>query len=231
MSFANGIDPPPAAPDLPASPAQQPADPPHDPPLGAPSGAVLIGATLGPGTEGIEEDLIAADIDTLRVNAPDRDLERLTQDIVEVEAAENTAGRYVDLMVDLEDPGKVRLGAIRDGSIELPAQRIVALDPRVDQPGTGERIGITNFYELVSGPRRLRPGDILELGGARAEVRSVGAGDIELQIVSEGYVGSDEIVRSLRDRGLPTPGLDRRGLRARGRCDHCRRRLDRALGG
>lgn len=203
--FANAIDPPPAD-DTGPAPGVQGLPP--EPPPSIPDDAVLVGAALGPSTEGGEEQLIQGGADVLSIDAWDRDLERVGEDIAEVKAAESAAGREINLVVDLQDPGKVRLGEILGGSVELTVDQAVGLDPYVNQPGTLGRIGIENFSEMVGGRRRVRPGDILEFGGAaRGEVKAVGRDKIELQIIDSGYVGSHETVRSLRDRGLPVPDL------------------------
>lgn len=211
--FAKVIDPPPTASDPPPSPAPQPEEPPPDPPLGAENNPALTGATLGPGTQGMEEQLLNADVGTFLVGTSDRNVDRLGTRIDAVRAAQTATGRTADVMVDLEGPN-IQLGLVAPEQIDertvysrkLEPGSSLALDGRIDDPGTSERIGITNFPELA-GDRGLRVGDLLYLGGtARATVRAVSPDRIDTQVVESGHVSGHETVRSTSYR-LPTADL------------------------
>lgn len=165
-----------------------------------------IVATLGPATDAIEvtDQLVAAGVDVARLNlshdSHDRHRERAR--LVRERAA--VAGSEVAVLVDLQGP-KIRIGAFRDGPVQLRVGDCFAIDANSGlDDGDSRRVGAT-YAELAGDLSR---GDILLLDDGAIEllVDRVEAGCVHCRVVVGGILSNNKGINK-KGGGLSAPVL------------------------
>ncbi len=155
-----------------------------------------IVATLGPATDGLEHELVAAGLDVARLNfshGEPRDHARRCQAIREAATAE---GRSVAVMQDLQGP-RIRVGRLEGGGPVLLERGRTLRITSEDIVGTAERISST--YEAL--PRDVRPGDrvLMDDGRFRLTVTGVEGHDVLTRVEEGGPLGEH--------KGINLPGV------------------------
>lgn len=155
-----------------------------------------IVATIGPACDepGVLDNLVAAGVDVVRLNAshtPRADLERR---LAAVRAAAERGGRHVGVMLDLGGP-KLRVGVVADGTVLVPGSEFALV--------AGECAGDASFA-CVTYPRLasdLSAGDTLLLDDGRLVLRVTGVSDGRVETLVEvgGPLGSH--------KGVNVPGV------------------------
>jgi pyruvate kinase len=165
-----------------------------------------IVATIGPASREPETlvRMVEAGMDVARLNYSHGTLDEHAETVDRLRDAAGRAGRPVAILQDLPGP-KLRIGAVRDGNVELkPGERLVLLAGS-DIEGDDTRIPVRwpGFADAVD------PGDVIYLadGAIRLRVTGVRAGDGEVETAVE--IGGSVASR----QGLNLPGSTR-GLNA-----------------
>lgn len=128
-----------------------------------------IVATLGPATDDAAalDALIQAGVDVCRVNFSHGNA---AEHRARADAARNRArarGRQVGIIADLQGP-KIRIGAFKDGAVELSPGAMFTLDAELDlERGDQDAVGI----EYKALPNDVAGGDILLLDDGAIELR------------------------------------------------------------
>ncbi len=157
-----------------------------------------IVATLGPATDdpSVLDAMLAAGVDTCRVNLSHGPIEGSLARVAQVRAAAERAGRHISVLCDLPGP-KVRTALFPGEGIDVkPGQRINLVDVGPDGPDTSDDsvIGIA----MDGAVSLLQAGDIVGLGD----------GGVQLVVVEP---GSDTALVEVRSggtlRGRPGVGL------------------------
>jgi pyruvate kinase len=168
-------------------------------------------ATLGPATDGLEQDLVAAGLDLARLNFSHGTLEEHARRGAAVRAAAEGLGRPVAILQDLQGP-KLRVGRLVGGG---PVQLIEGQTLRITTRavlGTAELVSCT-YADL---PRDVRPGDhmLLDDGLLRLTVTAL-EGDTVVTRVDEGGLLGEHKGINLPGVAISAPALtdkDRRDL-------------------
>ncbi|MCW8126238.1 pyruvate kinase [Microbulbifer halophilus] len=165
-----------------------------------------IVATLGPATDkpGILPQLIAAGVDTVRLNfshglASDH---RRRAEQVREEAARQ--GRHVAILGDLQGP-KIRVGRFSEGRAQLESGAKFVLDP--DWPaGAGNVQGVSVDYAELA--RDCSSGDTLLLddGRLRLRVTAVDGAAVRTRVEVGGWLSDNKGINKLGG-GLTAPAL------------------------
>jgi pyruvate kinase len=165
-----------------------------------------IVATIGPASRDPETltRMVAAGLDVARLNFSHGDRELHAENARLVREAAGRAGRQVAILQDLPGP-KIRIGALRDGTVELKPGETLVLECGVTTEGDVERMSVS-WAGLAAA---VEPEDVVYLadGGIRLRVQSVREGDCEVETRVE--IGGTVASR----QGLNLPGSTR-GLRA-----------------
>ena len=138
--------------------------------------------TLGPATDGLEHELVAAGLDVARLNFSHGTLEEHGRRCAAVRTAAETLGRPVAVMQDLQGP-KLRVGRLVDGG---PVQLIQGETFRIttrEVEGTADLVSCS-YADL---PRDVRVSDpiLLDDGLLRLTVTAI-EGDTVVTRVDEG---------------------------------------------
>lgn len=172
-----------------------------------------IVCTLGPATASPEQvqALVDAGMDVARINRSHGTAEEHAALIERVRKAEQTSGRAVAILVDLQGP-KIRLETFQDGPQYLEVGDTFTITTR-DVPGTKELVG-TTFKGL---PGDSRPGDLLLIDDGNVAIRVVEVTDTDVVTTVEvpGFV-SDHKGINLPGVAVSVPALsdkDREDLR------------------
>ena len=164
-----------------------------------------IVATLGPASSSPEmmERLIAAGVDTVRLNFSHGTAQDHIDRAAMVRAAAERAGKAVAIMADLQGP-KIRVGKFEGDKTTLkPGQRFV-LDAARTELGTDEVVGL-DYKEL---PRDVKPGDTLLLNdGLLVLVVDDVQGERVVTTVKVGGVLSNNKGINKQGGGLTAPAL------------------------
>jgi pyruvate kinase len=139
-------------------------------------------ATLGPATDGLEHNLVAAGLDVARLNFSHGTAEEHARRCAAVRAASKKLARPVAILQDLQGP-KLRVGRLAGGGpVQLVEGQILRITTRAVQ-GTAELVSCT--YPNL--PRDVRAGDqmLLDDGLLRLTVTAV-EGDTVVTRVDEG---------------------------------------------
>jgi pyruvate kinase len=164
-----------------------------------------IVATLGPASSSPEmmERLIAAGVDTVRLNFSHGTAQDHIDRAAMVRAAADRAGKAVAIMADLQGP-KIRVGKFEGDKTTLkPGQRFV-LDAARAELGTDEVVGL-DYKEL---PRDVKPGDTLLLNdGLLVLVVDDVQGERVVTTVKVGGVLSNNKGINKQGGGLTAPAL------------------------
>jgi pyruvate kinase len=162
-----------------------------------------IVATIGPASR--EPDvlarLVAAGMDVARLNYSHGSLDEHAETAQRVRDAAESVGRPVALLQDLPGP-KLRIGAVRDGLVELTPGESVTFECGSETVGDNQRMSVT-WDELADS---VEPGAIIYLadGAVRLRVLSTRANVKELDCEVE--IGGTVVSR----QGLNIPGpIDR----------------------
>src|SRR5438552_2082851 len=108
---------------------------------------VKIVATLGPATDGLEHDLVAAGLDVARLNFSHGTAEEHERRCFAIRKAADALNRSVGVIQDLQGP-KIRVGSLAGGGpVMLTDGQQLVITPHNVQ-GTAERISCT-YSDLV----------------------------------------------------------------------------------
>jgi pyruvate kinase len=170
-----------------------------------------IVATIGPASE--SEDmiakLIAAGVNIFRLNFSHGTADHHIVVAARIRKQASIAGVYVGIMADLQGP-KIRIGAFRNGSVELAVGDRFRLD--LDLPdGEGDFRGVGLEYKELC--RSVTKGDILLLddGRIRLRVDDADASTVDCTVLIGGTLGSRKGINRLGG-GLAAPALTAKDL-------------------
>jgi pyruvate kinase len=159
-----------------------------------------IVATIGPASREPETlaRMVEAGMDVARLNFSHANHEVHAETADLVREASDRAGRPVALLQDLPGP-KLRIGELRDGTVELKVGDHVTFECDPDAPPGDERRMSVSWPGLVNA---ISPGEVLYLadGAVRLRTSAVRAGDCEIE--AEVEVGGSVSTR----QGLNIPG-------------------------
>ena len=167
--------------------------------------------TLGPASDDLVPELVAAGMDVARLNFSHGTPMTRSSSAEAVWAARSAAGRAVALLADLAGP-KIRLGEIAEGEATLEAGQPFVLHGRRDRgPGDFGRASVT--YPRIAAD--VRPGDriLLADGAAELRVRAAADGVVETEVVRGGTI------RSRAGVSIPSERLSSPALTAKDRAD------------
>ena len=163
-----------------------------------------IVATLGPASEGAAalRELIEAGVEIARVNFSHGDEAEKRRQFESLRAVAAANGRTLAILQDLQGP-KIRVGWVRDGSMELVEGERLSIYADGREGRAGEIA--TSFSGLADA---VAPGDpiFLDDGLLELAVRSVSAGVVEAEIVRGGILTSHKGM-NLPGTRLNTPAL------------------------
>jgi len=168
-----------------------------------------IVATVGPAVASGEaiEQLVVAGADVLRINLSHGDREGHERFIRWAREAQASTGRNVAVLVDLQGP-RLRVGKMRDGSMELVAGSTVTLTSR-DVLGADGVVPVT--YERLE--EDLVPGVTVLIDDARLEgvVRSVDPEGVRLEVMRGGKLGNRKGI-NIPDFRISSPSVTGKDL-------------------
>jgi pyruvate kinase len=151
-------------------------------------------ATLGPASDPIVGQLMAAGVDVFRLNASHGTQEQHKVRIDAVRALARESGKYAAVLLDLQGP-KIRLGTFLNGGCVLPARGEFTITTETVSGDCGRAsTGYKNFA------RDVKPGDRVLLADGAVELKALAA---------DGTSVRTEVVRggSIRDhQGINLPG-------------------------
>jgi pyruvate kinase len=157
-----------------------------------------IVATLGPasGNDATIRELLAAGVDTFRLNFSHGDQASHGAMIVRIRAAAESSGRCIAILQDLAGP-KIRTGRLRGGQALSLVKGDTLTIAAGDFEGETGRVS-TTFAPLVTG---VAPGDTLLLddGHIQLRVERTGGGEIVTTVVDGGPLGEH--------KGINVPGV------------------------
>ncbi len=165
---------------------------------------VKIVATLGPASSSPETiaRLIAAGVDTFRVNMSHTPHEAAKAAVSAIRAAEARCEKPIGILVDLQGP-KLRIGEFAEGAVELHHGATLRFD-KSQTHGTDERVQLPHPEIFAS----VAPGDrlLLDDGKLRLDVVQVSPETITAQVVVGGTLSGRKGI-SLPDTVLPVGAL------------------------
>ncbi len=131
-----------------------------------------IVATLGPSTDGLIDELVAAGLDCARLNCSHGSGDELVQRCAELRAAAARAGRPVAVMFDLQGP-KIRLSGEIEPRMLHSGEEVVISDPGegVERDAGALTVAYPGFCELLTDRSEVVIGD----GAPRLRVTRVEA--------------------------------------------------------
>jgi pyruvate kinase len=159
-----------------------------------------IVATIGPASRDPETlvQMVAAGMDVARLNFSHANHEVHAETAAAVREAADRAGRPVALLQDLPGP-KLRIGALRDGTVDLKAGDHVTFECSTDtEPGDERRMGVS-WPGLVNA---IAAGEVLYLADGAVRLRASAVRVGECEIDAEVEVGGSVSTR----QGLNIPG-------------------------
>ncbi len=170
-----------------------------------------IVATVGPASE--SEDLIArligAGVNVFRLNFSHGTTANHVKVAERIRKQAGIAGQYVGILADLQGP-KIRVGAFRNGSIELDVGDRFRLDLELDDDAGDIRGVGVDYAELCDNVVR---GDTLLLDDGRIRLRAddVEASAVECTVLVGGQLSSRKGINRLGG-GLAAPALTAKDL-------------------
>ena len=178
-----------------------------DPPSEAPANLrqTKIVATLGPASDALIGELIAAGVDVFRLNFSHGNHDEHARRIQQIRNAAGAAGRFVAILGDLQGP-KIRIqGFAGTDTVELVTGRPFTIDTRLG-PTDGDATRVGTSYKTLAD--EVAPGDVLVLGDGLLEltVASVASGTIACQVTVGGELGANKGINK-RGGGLSAPAL------------------------
>jgi len=163
---------------------------------GRPARRTKLVATLGPATDGLEHDLVAAGLDVARLNFSHGTAEEHGRRCAAVRAAAASSGRPVAILQDLQGP-KLRVGRLAGGGpVQLVEGQTLRITTRTVL-GTAELVSCT--YADLS--RDVRAGDqmLLDDGLLRLTVTGVEGDTVVTRVEEGGPLGEH--------KGINLPGV------------------------
>jgi pyruvate kinase len=163
---------------------------------GAPPRRAKLVVTLGPATDGLEHELVAAGLDVARLNFSHGTLEEHGRRCMAVRTAAETLSRPVAVMQDLQGP-KLRVGRLADGG---PVQLIQGQTFRIttrEVVGTADLVSCS--YADLPGDVRVRDRILLDDGLLRLTVTAVEGDTVVTRVDEGGPLGED--------KGINLPGV------------------------
>ena len=129
---------------------------------------VKIVATLGPASqdEATIAELAKAGADVFRINMSHTNHDLLAQFISKIRGVEETVGRPLGALVDLQGP-KLRVGTFASGSVDLASGDTITLDNSAE-PGTKTRVNLPHPEILQA----ISTGDRLLLDDGKIQLRA-----------------------------------------------------------
>ena len=129
-----------------------------------------IVATLGPASDSLIDELIAAGVegvDVFRLNFSYGTHQDHAARIGKIRSAARESGRFVAILADLQGP-KIRIGGFGpEQSFELEAGSLFSIDPSLPPDAGNRRQVFTDFANLAE---QVSPGDTLILGDELVEL-------------------------------------------------------------
>ena len=169
----------------------------QQPPAGNPgTRRAKIVATLGPASDGLERDLIAAGVDVVRLNFSHGEEHEHARRCEAIRAAAAEAGRVVAVMQDLQGP-KIRVGnLVGGGPVQLHDGQplTITTEPVV---GTANRVSCT--YDGLPGDVCVGDRVLLDDGRIRLTVLAVEGADVHTRVEEGGPLGEH--------KGINLPGV------------------------
>jgi pyruvate kinase len=153
-------------------------------------------ATLGPATDGLEHELVAAGLDVARLNFSHGTPEDHAARCAAVRAAAEALGRPVAVMQDLQGP-KIRVGRlVGGGAVRLVEGQAFRITTRAVE-GTAELVSCT----YAGLPRDVRAGDrvLLDDGLLRLTVTGIEGDTVVTRVEEGGLLGEH--------KGINLPGV------------------------
>jgi pyruvate kinase len=158
-----------------------------------------IVATIGPASR--EPDVLArmveAGMDVARLNYSHGSLEEHAETAARVRAAAARVGRPVAILQDLPGP-KLRIGALREGIVELTPGETLTFECGVETPGDARRMSVT-WDELADS---VEPGAIIYLADGAVRLRVIETRPAQNELDAEIEIGGTVVSR----QGLNIPG-------------------------
>lgn len=157
---------------------------------------VKLIATLGPATDGLEYQLVAAGLDVARLNFSHGNMADHARRCRAVRDAAGALGRQVAILQDLQGP-KIRVGRLAGGGpILLTVGQRLDITTR-EVVGNSERVSCT-YQDL---PLDVNPGDnlLLDDGRIRLQALEVVGDEVRTRVVEGGPLGEN--------KGINLPGV------------------------
>lgn len=163
-----------------------------------------IVATLGPASDPLIAELVAAGVDVFRLNFSHGGHEAQAKRVADIRAAAEAQQRYVAIMADLQGP-KIRIGRFTDSAIQLRAGDSFQIDPQLDLDSGTQTVVGTTYPNLTD---EVKPGDTLVLGDGtpQMKVTEIKDGKINLETLLGGELGSSKGI-NLKGGGLSAAAL------------------------
>ena len=169
-----------------------------------------IVATLGPASDSLIDELIAAGVDVFRLNFSYGTHQDHAARIGKIRSAARESGRFVAILADLQGP-KIRIGGFGpEKSFELEAGSLFSIDPSLPPDAGNRREVSTDFANLAE---QVSPGDTLILGDELVElaVIDVSGARVNCEVSVAGELSSGKGI-NLRGGGLSAPTLSARDV-------------------
>ncbi|MFT7090152.1 MAG: pyruvate kinase [Candidatus Azotimanducaceae bacterium] len=168
-----------------------------------------IVATLGPASDPLIAELVAAGVDVFRLNFSHGGYEAQAKRVADIRAAASAQERYVAIMADLQGP-KIRIGRFKDNAIQLLAGDLFQIDPGLDLDSGTQNVVGTTYPNLTD---EVKPGDTLVLGDGTPQMKVTGIkdGKINLEILLGGELGSSKGI-NLKGGGLSAAALTEKDI-------------------
>jgi pyruvate kinase len=155
-------------------------------------------ATVGPSTDkpGVIRKLILAGVDVFRLNFSHGDHASHRRRMESIRAAARKENRHIAVMQDLQGP-KIRVGALRDGAMDLTARQSVVVTTRCVTGGDGV---IPSQYKALA--KDVAPGDhiLLDDGIMELRVEATDGRDAHCVVIKGGLLKEN--------KGMNLPGVD-----------------------
>jgi pyruvate kinase len=166
-----------------------------------------IVATLGPASDPLIDEFVAAGVDVFRLNFSHGSHDEHARRITKIRESAHRQKRFVAILADLQGP-KIRLGRIESSTLALECGTPFQIDPHLDI-GDGTHVG-TTYPQLAED---VGPGDVLVIGDGTPEltVKDKVDGKINCVVTTSGTIGSGKGI-NLKGGGLSAEALTDKDL-------------------